>query len=416
MINSPQIWFVNRFFYPDHSATSQILSDLAFHLTERGFRVGVIASQGVYDDTTAHLPAHETCKGVDVHRVARARFGRASLAGRAVDYVGLYIAFARAAARLARAGDCLVVKTDPPMLSAAMAPVARLRRLRMVNWLQDVYPEVALGLGLDSLKPLAPALTAARDASLRAARQNVAIGDRMRNHLLRAGLTGERVAVIPNWCDDAAIRPCPAEENPLRRAWALEGRFVVGYSGNLGRAHEFGTLVAAAEILRHRHDIVFLFIGGGALAADLKREVATRGLEPNFRFLPYQDAALLPQSLTLPDVHWISLRPDMEGLIVPSKFYGVAAAGRPTIGVCDPEGELGALIRRHDCGESVAPGDGARLANIIGRLADDASLRARLGQNARVALDAHFSRRLCLQRWETLLTAVTGEPPPRLGR
>ncbi len=396
----PKIWFVNRFFYPDHSATSQILSDLAFHLASQGRGIGVITSRGVYDDPSKVLPVFEDHRGVAIHRVARPRFGREKLLGRAVDYIGLYATFATAAARLAKRGDWIVVKTDPPLLSASIAPVAKAKGLRLVNWLQDLYPEVALELGLKALTPIAPLLAAARDSSLRFATRNVAIGDRMSARILKSGVQTQRVAIIPNWCDDQAIRPLPAQDNPLRGAWGLHNKFIVGYSGNLGRAHEYQTLVDAADLLRAQTDIVFLFIGGGALTSRLKVEIARRGLAKSFRFFPYQDASLLPQSLALPDIHWLSLLPAMEGLIVPSKFYGIASAGRATIAVADPGGEIGTLVTRHDCGVAIAPGDSARLADAIRLLANDAARRAQMGDNARRMLESAFSRKISLKSWE----------------
>ncbi len=124
-----RIWFVNRFFWPDHSATSQILSDLAFHLAGAGHHVGVIASSGLYDDPEATLPERETRNGVSIHRVVRPHFGRAKLGGRAVDYLSMHRGFAAALWRLAARGDIVVVKTDPPLLCCAIAPIAREIRL-----------------------------------------------------------------------------------------------------------------------------------------------------------------------------------------------------------------------------------------------------------------------------------------------
>jgi glycosyltransferase involved in cell wall biosynthesis len=401
-----KIIFVNRFFAPDQSATSRLLSDLAFHLASRGMNVAVVASRGLYDDPGAALPAFETIDGVAVHRPYRPRFGRHATAGRALDYLAMYRSFAAAVARLARPGDHIVAKTDPPMLSAALAPVARARGARLVNWLQDLYPEVALGLGMRALAPAAPLLRAARDASLSCAARNVAIGERMRERLGALGLAEERIEVIPNWCDDRAIVPRARDDNPLRSAWGLGEKFVVGYSGNLGRAHDYATLLDAADRLRDEADLVFLFIGGGRLAGALAAEAQRRGLDHLFQFRPYQDESLLPLSLALPDIHWISLRPAMEGLIVPSKFCGVAAAGRGVIAIGDPAGELASLIAAEDCGASVEEGDSARLAELILTYKYDASTVARLGHNARKLLDRRLSRRYALDRWEFLLNAA----------
>jgi colanic acid biosynthesis glycosyl transferase WcaI len=405
MNSENRIWFVNRFFYPDHSATSQIVSDLAFHLAGQGRQIGVIASRGVYDDPQIVLPAFENHGGVAIHRVARARFGRSKLLGRAIDYAGMYAAFAAATARLTNAGDRIVVKSDPPVLPAAIAPIARAKRLVQINWLQDLYPEIALGLGLKALQPVAPLIAAARNASLKFATFNVAIGERMSDRLKRCGAPPGRIRIIPNWCEDEAIHPLPRQENRLREAWGLQDKFIVGYSGNLGRAHEYATLLDAAERFRDDQNIIFLFIGGGHLTDKMKREIEQRGLASMFQFRPYQEERLLPLSLSIPDVHWISLRPEMEGLIVPSKFYGIAAAGRPTIAVCDPAGEISTLVERHDCGIVVEPGDGAALAAAIRSIMRDPQRGAEMGRNAREMLDRSFSRLSCLQKWEDLFAA-----------
>lgn len=407
------IFIVNRFFHPDHSATGQIASDLAFHLAARGMRVAAIAGAGLYDDPSADLAPFEQAHGVDIHRVRRPRYGRATLGGRAFDMLAMHRAFAAALARFGRPGDCVIAKTDPPLLSVALAPVARARRMALVNWLQDLYPEVALDIGAAGMgvvgraaRAAAPALIAARNSSLRAARANVAIGERMAGRVAEAGVARERIAIIHNWCDDTIIRPLPAEGHPLRAAWGLAGRFVVGYSGNLGRAHEFRTLLDAAGLLREEKDIRFLFIGGGHLTGALQAEVSARALGDAFQFRPYQSAADLPLSLTAPDVHWLSLAPAMEGLIVPSKFYGIAAAGRPTLAVTAPDGEIARLVQRHHCGLAIAPGDGAGLADAIRALRAEPDRRAAMGRNARALIDARFSRAHALAAWEALVAAT----------
>jgi colanic acid biosynthesis glycosyl transferase WcaI len=409
-MNSPQCIFVNRFFYPDHSATSQILSDLAFHLARGGMRVSVITSRGLYDEAKADLSPFEINNDVVIHRVYKPRFGRRSLAGRAIDYLAMYQRFAAAAWRLSQPGDCLIAKTDPPLLSVALAPVVRAKKLVLINWLQDLYPELALGLGMRALAPVAPLMIAARNASLKAARRNVVLGERMRGRLEALGISAERIEIIPNWCDDELITPLPTTDNPLRTAWGLKNKFVIGYSGNMGRAHEYTTLLDAAELLRDEHAIVFLFIGGGHLTQSLKSEVEQRGLANMFQFRPYQPASDLVKSLAVPDVHWISLLPAMEGLIVPSKFYGIAAAGRPTIAVTDPAGEIAEVVGRYQCGAIVTPGDGQALAQAIREFKADRPRLEQMGRNARALLDQSLRKKIALEHWEKLLqTAVTTE-------
>ena len=163
--------------------------------------------------------------------------------------------------------------------------------------------------------------------------------------------------------------------------WGLGDKFVVGYSGNLGRAHEFDTVLAAAERLRHAPRIVFLFIGGGQRMDDLARIVKARGLDATFRFVPYQDRTLLTHSLGVPDIHWISLKPAVEGMIVPSKFYGIAAAGRPIIAITARDGELARLVLEHECGLVVEPGQAEALADAITQSVDRSAIARRHGRS-----------------------------------
>ena len=289
-----RIIFINRFFFPDHSATSQILTDLAFHLAGCGVGVEVVASRQRYDDPRAALAKAERVGGVTIHRLSATRFGRAGLAGRGFDYLSYGASAYRRLLACTRPGDVLVVKTDPPLLAVAAMRAARRRGLYLVNWLQDLYPEIAAELGV----PLAGGrfgrvLLDRRDAALRAADANVVVGEGMAARVRARGVAAERVRVIPNWCDDEEIQPVAPVANPLRREWGLDHHFVVGYSGNLGRAHEIATMLAAAERLRGDQRFKFLFIGGGNGFRDLAAEVRDRRLGHCIRLfsLPGQRAA-----------------------------------------------------------------------------------------------------------------------------
>ena len=199
--------------------------------------------------------------------------------------------------------------------------------------------------------------------------------------------------------------------NPLRERWGLGNKFVVGYSGNLGRVHEFETVLAAAESLRGRQDLCFLFIGDGFLYEGLEEALRRRGLDKLAIFMPYQDRSELSNSLSVPDVHWVSLRPEFEGLIVPSKFYGIAAAGRGTIAITAADGEIAQLVATHKCGATIAPGDGDALANLLKMMIVDRELGAEWGRNARLMLGAHFSRTRALDQWSQLIRTLEENSP-----
>ena len=464
--------FVNRVFYPDHSATSQILTDLCFALAARGHEIHVVTSRLLYDDPSLALSANEMASGVAVHRVWTSRFGRETLLKRAIDYLTFYLSALWRLLLLADRSTVLVVKTDPPMISVVAALAARATDARLVNWTQDLFPEVAVAVGIRAMRPaLARWLAAVRDWSLRRAVRNVVIGEHMRARLLARGLADAKIAVIHNWADGEVIVPeayarggmgMPPygigasssgvvrqsladessdvgrqsfaddgsdvgvhrgmeasssgvgrqsladdgmETNPLRREWGLEGKFVVGYSGNLGRVHEFATVLDAAVQLADREDIVFLFIGGGHQLGALKAEAGRRGLV-NVQFQPYQPRERLAQSLGACDAHLVTLRSGLEGLVVPSKFYGIIAAGRPVLFVGAADGEIAGLVHEGQCGQAFQVGDAQALAQCLRGLADGPARAREWGENARRLFDARFAMPIAVDRWERVLAGV----------
>ena len=400
----PRLIFLNRFFFPDHSASSQLLSDLAFYLADGSRDVHVITSRQLYEDPNARLPARETVRGVTIHRVFSTQFGRTNLAGRMLDYLSFCAFMALKVVRLAGPGDVVLAKTDPPLVSIPAMWAARIKRAKLVNWLQDIYPEIAIEMGVPLAKGQAGRLLSfLRDSSLNAAAVNVVVSEQMAIRLKSQAATSAHIQVIANWCDDEDIVPVSQSDNPLRRDWNLQDKFVVGYSGNLGRGHEFDTLLSASERFRDDPRINFVLIGGGQKFDELKRLVKAKGLDPIYRFFPYQDRKLLKYSLSVPDAHWVSLQPAVRDLMFPSKLYGIAAAGRPILALTGKKGEIAQLMRDHDCGFAIEPGDSTATADAIALLAQDRARCEKMGLNARAMLDLKFTRRRALEQWKNLL-------------
>jgi glycosyltransferase involved in cell wall biosynthesis len=372
-----RILFVNRFFHPDHSATSQMLSDLSFHLAERGWRVEVVTSRQRYDDASARLPPREIVNGVDVRRVWSTRFGRGFLPGRAVDYATFYISAFFALLRRAGRDTTIVALTDPPLISVVAALAAMMRRATLINWTQDLFPEVAEALGMRALR----VLRRVRDWSLRRAKFNVALGDLMAARLPRG-------VVIHNWAD-ASLHPVEIPHS----------RFVVGYSGNLGRAHDAQTMLAAMRKLRDDDGIEFLITGGGAQLNELRAEQL-----PNVRFAGYAPREQLSESLSSADAHLVTLLPSLEGLIVPSKFYGILAVARPVLFAGARDGELARIITAHECGYVIAPGDGEELSRRIRELAGDRDRAREIGLRGRRLYEEKFAPEIAFASWERILT------------
>ncbi|MFA5058531.1 MAG: glycosyltransferase family 4 protein, partial [Opitutaceae bacterium] len=395
-----RVIFVNRYYWPDALATAQMLTDLAEGLAERGWKVTVIASH----DGNAGAPVRESRRGVEILRGRSLRRGRHGLMAKA----GAYFTFTFSARRLLRrhlqANDWLVAMTDPPILAPFAATAARRAGARLVHWLQDIHPEIGLALSNSRLlEILSRPWVRRRDAAWQCAHACVAISQDMAALVGQHGLAANQIRIIPNWAPGGELlAPVPAEQNPLRRTWNLAGKFVVAYSGNLGRVHALEPVLAAAARLRHEAGLVFLFLGEGPRRPALEAQARAEGLT-NVRFLPPQPQARLGESLSAGDVHLVTLQAGCERYVFPSKLYGILAVARPIIFIGPTHCELAEAVRRHGAGLAVDGSDPAALASAIRDLMHDAPRGAAMGQAARHWSQATGGRQAALDAWEMVL-------------
>lgn len=397
--------FINRYFHPDLSATSQLLTELAGGLGNE-FELHVICSRQLYGDAGARLTHRGRYREAQVHRCWSLRFGRDRLLGRAADYLSFALSATMRLSRLARRGDLVVAMTDPPMMSVCAALVAKRRGAVLINWLQDLFPEVAIALEVARLPSWASALLfSARNWTLRVAARNVVLGVNMRRRIRALGIASEALPVIENWADAEALTPRPPQWSSLRRSLKAEGRFVVQYSGNMGRAHEYETLLGAARELREEDGWLFLFVGGGARMQPLRQTAEQEGLQ-NMRFLPLQPREQLTDSLAAADVHVSCLLPRLEGLIVPSKLYGILAAGRPVIVIGDPDGEQARVVRGARCGSVIACGDSRALVDELRRMRAEPEWLHEAGLNARQLFEQRYTLKAAVGKWREVLEGV----------
>lgn len=360
-----KIIFINRFYSPDHSATSQLLTDLSEYLVCEGLDIHVVSSRQLYEDASARLNSYEIINGVKVNRIYSTQFGRDKLVGRSIDYLSFYISVLFFLILNTNRHDIIVAKTDPPLVSVIAGIVVKAKGAKLVNWIQDLFPEVVNSLSVSTMpKPLLFILKAMRNWSLRIADQNVVIGEIMRQKVLDSNKIELRCTVIKNWNVGLEDEPILSEIDFLKEEWGLSDKFVVGYSGNLGRAHEYEIFFNVAEKFNSVEDVKFLFVGGGVGMALLTEMASDRGIS-NVIFKPYQPLSKLNLTLRMADVHMISLVSELEGLIVPSKFYGILAASRPVIFIGSAQGELALEINEYEIGATVKSGDAHALYNTI---------------------------------------------------
>ena len=393
-----------------------MLSDLAFALAEDGFNVTVVTSRLRYDDAECSLPSKETVRGVRVRRVWTSRYGRKNLLLRSVDYLTFYLSTLLLLLRICGRADVIVAKTDPPMLSVVSAIVGVLRGSNTINWLQDVFPEVAGELGvLNKRGILFELLRRLRNWSLRRASFNVALGQRMAECIASCGIASENIKVIPNWADGEAIAPIQRDENPLRESWAIGDRFIVGYCGNLGRAHDWEGILEAATRLEVYQELVFVIVGGGAGYSALKRGVDELCLS-NVIFKPYQPRDSLRFTLSLPDVQLISLNPKLEGFVLPSKIYGILAAGKPFVFSGSDSGDISQIASEGSFGFVTHFGNGFDLSETLLSLHRDSVNFESITIASRAHFDSRYTMSNATSSWKSLFFDVFEEPYRALSR
>ena len=427
----PRVLFLNRSYRPDAEATGQLLTELAEDLAgparfagrvrAGGFDVTVICGRPNRNPTGEPAPCgRSVVGGVTVRRVRHTRLARASkrsLGLRAVDYLS-FLAAALVSGLLCRRADVIVAETDPFPLAVVGLLLKLRHRAKFLIYAQDVHPELGVALGVLKDDPVVKSVRAAMHAAARRADAVVTLSADMKRTFLAQGVPPGRVRVLPNWTDTIAVRPV-REHNPVRRELNLGepgeagAKFVVMHSGNMGRTQKLETVLAAAELLNDRPEILFLLVGGGAAEADLRADAARRELT-NVRFLPYRPKAELAASLSAADVQLVCTDPRVVPFLMPSKLYGVLAAGVPAVCAAPANSELAGVVtgRMHGerCGWAVEPGDAPALAAAISAAADLPLERRRaLGDAGRRTCEAYYSRAAVTPRFAATLKDVLGE-------
>jgi colanic acid biosynthesis glycosyl transferase WcaI len=406
----PRLLLIYHFFHPDDVVSARMFSDLAVEQRRRGWEVVALTSNRSWGDPGRSYPAREEWAGGEIHRVFRPPLSQARPAQRLANSGWMMAAWLARARRLGTF-DAVVVGSDP-----AFAPLIGpgLRRLwpgaALAHWCFDVYPEaIAAEGGNAAVRRLVPAATALMRRAYRAYDALIDIGPRMRERLASYG-SGARQATLTPW---ALADPDDDGDGSRRTAVREElfggARLGLLYSGTMGRAHDHRTLLAVARACRRRagNDVAFCFASRGNRHDELRAAVTSE--DTNVRFAAFADEAALADRLRAADIHLLSLQPEWAGIVVPSKFFGALAVGRPVLYAGPGESEIARWIARHGVGLSLPPhetGGDAQVEAAAERLQALAAAPAELSAwqaNARAVYRREFSKQIVNDRWNTLL-------------
>jgi len=398
-VNRPRLLVFNQYYWPGLESTAHLFAELCEALAD-DYEITVVTGRvrGRQD-----LPERDVRNGVQIRRVASTAYDRARLSRRALNYLTYLLEALVAGLRLPRQ-DIVLSGTDPPIIGDVALLVARRHRARFVVISEDVFPEVAVALHRLKSRSLVRLLRLLVRAYLRRADCVVAIGDAMRQQLEAKGVPGRRLRVIPNWTDVSGLQP-----QPKANAWSVEhglaDRFVVMHSGNVGHAQDLDTLIRATTLLRDLDDLRVPIIGTGARLSELVALAAVLEAD-KVEFLEFQPRELLSETLTAADIHVVGLARGLAGYVVPSRLYGVLAAGRPVIAAAEEGSETAQLVRDAQCGIVVPPGDALQLANVIRAAHAGEYDLAEMGRRARAYAEAEVDRPVAVARYRSVLEEV----------
>ena len=429
-----RVLILNQSFWPDVAATAQHAYDLAKYLRQHGDDVSAIASRSFYGQRGSTLSEEEVVDGIQVHRVSSSVFGKRGIISRSVDFLFFNVACLFKAVTLPRY-DVVICLTTPPYIALIGIVLRWMKGTRFVFWTMDLYPDVPVAAGVIKRGSIVHRTFRALDHfCLRRADLVVVLGRCMHRRIVANGVRPDRLVTISPWSDPdevpllparrfsgatdalavtrasmADVRPLAAAESSFRTEWDIGDRFVIEYSGNCGIGHDVSSVCEA--MLRSRDDdgIRWVIVGGGVAWPTIEEFIARHRI-PNVVLKPYQPRRRLGQLIALGDAHLVLVADGFEGLLIPSKFYGVMAAGRPTIYVGPEDTEVAQVIREEECGFVIPNGDPAALVAAIRTLQGDPVAALAMGLRGRRALERSYSLQRACERWraQTLeLAAMT---------
>lgn len=386
-----KIVFLNRSFYPEISATSQLLTELCEDLIkDYGCQVTVICGNPLINNDSGGIKKNSmnlikkgSFRKINILRTNSTNFFPKSFLKRISNYLTYFFLSFIASFKLEKP-DLVVALTDPPIIGLLGLWVSFRFNIPLVISVRDIFPEAARGFDGSKSKVINLFLDRINRFCLNKADRVVSLGKSMQARLIKEkGVKEGKVSIITDWADARNIFPVSGQ-NPFSTENRLADYFIVMYSGNMGASSGLETLIESAYLLKDYRDILFVFVGEGIIKDELIERAKKHKLE-NTRFFTYQPLDSLAYSFSSADIFIIPLKKGLAGYSIPSKVYPILASARPYIACVEDESEIAEITREFDCGLIARPQDPVDLTEKIISFYKDKELRLRLGENAKIA-------------------------------
>lgn len=402
-----RILIINQYFYPDISATSQIITELAVGLSKY-FEIEILCGKPSYnpiESTKINLFKFYKYRGCKVLRVWNTTFERKSFIGRILNYL-TYIFFAVFTIIFLKRVKICIAMTDPPFAGFIALVLKKIKSIPYIVNIRDLHPDIELTTGLLKNNFFTYLWKKLNFSIFKNALLIIVLGEKIKKYLIHQYKIAEsKILVIPDFSEDEIIRPIE-KNNKFLRDKEFKDKFIIMHSGNMGLNQDLPIIIEAANILKEHRDLAFVLIGDGAMKNELMLLAEKYELK-NVYFLPYQKKEDLIYSLTAADVHLVTLKKELSNFILPSKIYGIMAAGKPMIACIDEDSDVATIIKQCKCGIIVNPGNPSLLAEAILKLYGCQSNELLLmGQNARRWLELHFKKEFVINSYKNLISKI----------
>jgi glycosyltransferase involved in cell wall biosynthesis len=394
------VLLISQVYYPDQVAVANLFTSLCSVVAESGVKIEVWCAQPSYTNLERQ-PVNRTHNGVLIKYLPSTNYPKDKLLGRVLNV--LSFSFSSSIKLLFSSYKSYVLShTTPPFLAIVISFICRIKKLRNIYVIMDVFPD-----GLIRLKKVSSTNILIRYwrkihfVAIKKCYKIVVVGRDMKKWLIsNCPDVIDKTIYIPLWQDDELIKPFGFDDNPFTLLHKLQTYFVVQYSGNMGLWNDMKTFGEAVN--RKPANVFFIFIGGGMRIRELLESFDNP--EPaNSRIIPFLPNTEYAYSVSACHAALVSLQDGLEGMAVPSKIIGIMAAGVPVIALVPEESEIAYIIKEEKCGIVVKPGDIDGLVTAIELLRDNISLRNSMGARGRLAFERKYTTRIIGERYKLLI-------------
>ncbi|MGP7818699.1 glycosyltransferase family 4 protein [Niallia sp. 01092] len=410
-----KITFVINYFYPDFDSTAQLMTELCKEL-QQDFQISVIAAQPKNAGEIGKKKRLEKgyLENIEINWIRLPKVNKMSKISR-IKYIFTYFFYANLALIREKNVDIIYTISTPPVLGGLIGTIGKfIKRTKHVYNIQDFNPEQAAAVSFTKNELIFKAAKTIDKLNCKFSDHIVVVGNDM-SETLKNRFSNKSIpehTIINNWTDEKEIIPLEKSNDQVKnflQQYNLENKFIVMYSGNIGLYYDLENIIKITKEFKEYKDLVFVFIGEGAVKKQMQQFIKENRLE-NTAFIPFQPKEFIKYSLNAADVHFVVNQKGIKGVSVPSKIYGVLAAGKPIIGVLEQGSEAQRIIDESNSGIVVEPQDYQGITEAIKKMYElDSAERKNLGINGRVYLEQHLKRELSIEKYRNLLKQVSDE-------